>query len=89
MVLAGDGRSNPTPEARGGSRERQPHIRGQGQHLREPGCNSAGVAKRNYPTFKVRGSSREGLPHSQGAVGAGAQEGLEELLHVQGQDGQQ
>ena len=31
----------------------------------------------------------EELSHIQGAVAAQAQEGLEELLHVQGQEGQQ
>ena len=34
-----------------------------------------------------RGGSREELPHVQGAVAAQAQEGLEELFHVQGQEG--
>ena len=32
-------------------------------------------------------SSQEDLHHVQGAVAAPAQEGLEELLHVQGQEG--
>ena len=36
---------------------------------------------------EVRGSSREEQPHIQGAVAARAQEGLEELLHVQCQEG--
>ena len=31
---------------------------------------------------------REDQPHVQGAVAAWAQEGLEELSHVEGQDGQ-
>ena len=35
---------------------------------------------------EVRVSGREELPHEQGAVAARAQEGLEELLHVQGQE---
>ena len=54
---------------------------------------------------EVRGGRREELPHSptpeakdgsweepshvQGSVAAWAQEGLEELLHVQGQEGRQ
>ena len=38
---------------------------------------------------KVRGSSREEQPHVQGAVAARAQEGLEELSHVEGQEGWQ
>ena len=61
------------------------------------------VAKRSYPTSEVRGSRREELPHApmpeargggredqphvQGAVAASAQEGLEELSHVEGQEG--
>ena len=35
---------------------------------------------------EVRGGSREEQPHVQGAVAAQAQEGLEELFHVQGQE---
>ena len=46
------------------------------------------VAKWSYPTPKVRGSGREEQPHVQGAVATRAQEGQEELLHVQGQEGQ-
>ena len=36
---------------------------------------------------KVRGSSREELAHVQGAAAACVQEGQEELLHIQGQEG--
>ena len=36
---------------------------------------------------KVSGGSREEQPHVQGAVAAQAQDGLEELLHIQGQEG--
>ena len=62
-----------------------------------PGCEGAGTAERSHPTskvrgggweelphFEVKGSSREEQPHLQGAVAVGAQEGLEEILHVQG-----
>ena len=35
---------------------------------------------------KVRGGSQEEQPHIQGAAAAQAQEGQEELLHVQGQE---
>ena len=65
-----------------------------------PGCNSAGtaeksypiprsgvVAGRRYPTPEVRGGGQEDQPHVQGAVAARAQEGLEELPHVEGQEG--
>ena len=39
------------------------------------------------PKPEVRGGSREELPHVQGAVAARAQKGLEELSHVEGQEG--
>ena len=45
------------------------------------------VAGRSYPMPEVRGGNREKQPHIQGAVAAQAQEGREELLHVQGQEG--
>ena len=38
---------------------------------------------------EVRGSGREEQPHVRGAVPVGAQEGLEEPSHVEGQEGQQ
>ena len=47
-----------------------------------------GGGQKELPTSEVRGGSREELPHIQGAVAEQAQEGLEELLHVQGQEGQ-
>ena len=37
---------------------------------------------------EANGSGQEEIPHIQAAVAARAQEGLEELLHVQGQEGQ-
>ena len=62
------------------------------------------MAEKSYPTSEVRGGGREELPHTptpkargsgreeqahvQGAVAAHAQEGLEELSHVEGQEGQ-
>ena len=78
-----------TSEVRGGGREELPGARGQGRLRRVPGCDSAGAAKRSYPTSEVRGGSQEELPHVQGVVAVWAQEGLEEPLHVQGQEGQQ
>ena len=69
--------------------EELPHVRRQGQlpggaipRLR-PGV----AAGRIYPTPEVRGGGREKQPHIQGAVAAWVQEGQEELLHVQGQEG--
>ena len=46
------------------------------------------MARRSNPTPKARGSGQEEQPHVQGAVSEQRQEGLEELLHVQGQEGQ-
>ena len=37
---------------------------------------------------EARGGGWEELPHVQGAVAARAHDGLEELFHVQGQEGQ-
>ena len=45
------------------------------------------AAKRSYPMSEVRGGSREEQPHVQGVVARWAQEGQEELLHIQGQEG--
>ena len=46
------------------------------------------MTKRSYPASEFRGSSREEQPHVKGAIATQAQEGLEELLHVQGQEEQ-
>ena len=63
-------------------------VRGSGQeelsHPQRPGA----VARRSYPTPEVRSGSREEQPHIQEAVDAQAPEGLEELFHVQGWEGQ-
>ena len=53
-----------TPSA--GGCEELPHIRGQGQQPRVPGCDGAGTAERSYPASKVRGGSREELPGVRG-----------------------
>ena len=63
------------------------------------------MAERSYPAFEVRGGGRDELPqaptpkargggwedqpHVQGAVAARAQEGLEELSYIEGQEGRQ
>ena len=44
--------------------------------------------REELPKSEVRGSGREELPHIQGALATWAQEGLEELSHVEGQEGQ-
>ena len=45
------------------------------------------VAKRSNPSPEARGGGREDQPHVQEAMAARAQEGLEELSHIEGQEG--
>ena len=45
------------------------------------------VAGRSNPSPEARGGGREDQPHVQGAMAARAQEGLEELSHIEGQEG--
>ena len=45
------------------------------------------MAGRSNPTPEARGGGQEDQPHVQGAVAARAEEGLEELSHVEGQEG--
>ena len=67
-----------------------------------PCPRSGAVAERSYPTSKGEAEPqsapslvfadciellRKEQPHIQGAVAAWAQEGREELLHIQGQEG--
>ena len=102
-----------TPCPRGSGQKELPHVRGQGQQPRVPGCDSTGKTESSYPasevrggdersdpasqvrgcgqeelphapTLKARGGGREEQPH---AAAAWAQEGLEELSHVEGQEG--
>ena len=82
-------RSYPTSEVRGGSQEELPHARGQGQRPRQatPCPRSGATAETSYPMSEVRGGGGDELPHTQRAVAAWAQGGLEELFHVQGQEG--
>ena len=82
-------------------REELPQVQGQwqlprggtscprsGVAARVPGCDRAGAAaERSYPQPEARGRAREEQPHIQGAVAEPEQEGLEELFHVQGQEG--
>ena len=46
------------------------------------------AAERSYPRSEARGRGLEEQSHDQGEVAAQAQEGLEELFHIQGQEGQ-
>ena len=45
------------------------------------------VTETSYPMPDVKGSGQEEQPNVQGAVAAWVQEGGEELLHIQGQEG--
>ena len=67
-------------------REERPHVRGQGTRLRgdtqRPRSGAAGG--RSFPTPEARGGGGEDQSH---AVAARAQEGLEEISHVEGQEG--
>ena len=47
------------------------------------------AAGRSIPTPEARGGGREDQPHIQGALADRAQKGLEELSHIEGQEGQQ
>ena len=44
-------------------------------------------SQRSNPQPEARASGQEEQPHVQEVVAAWAQEGLEELFHIQGQDG--
>ena len=52
-------------------------------------ARSVAAAGRSYLLPEARGSGREEQPHVQRAVAVQVQEGLEELFHVQGQEGRQ
>ena len=67
-----------------------PHILGQGQQPRgaTPCPRSVPAAWRTHHTPEVRGSSWEEQSQVQGVVDVQGQEGREELLHIQGQEGQ-
>ena len=66
------------PKVRASSQEELSHTRGQGRWPRgaTPHPRSGQPAKRSYP-----------MPEVQGEVAARAQEGQEDLRHVQGQEG--
>ena len=64
-----------------------PHVQAQGWWLRVPGCDSPGAAERSYLRPEARGGGREEQPHILGVVAARVQEYLEELFHIQGQEG--
>jgi len=52
-----------------------------------PDCDSTGTSKRSFPTSEARGGGWEEQHHVQEAMALRVQESLEELSHVQGQEG--
>ena len=46
-----------TPCLKGGVLEELPHVQGQGQWPRVPGCDGTGTPERSYPASEVRGDS--------------------------------
>ena len=87
-------RSYPKSEVRGGGWEQIPHA---------PRLRLGATGGRSYPTSlsprpravagrsnrmtEARGGGPEDQPHVQEAVAAWAQESLEELCHIEGQEG--
>ena len=65
-------------EVRGGGWEELPHA---------PTPKARGMARRSNPMLEARGGGQEDQPHIQGAMAVRAQERLEELSHVEGQEG--
>ena len=43
-------------------REELPHVRGQGQWPRVPGCNGAGTAKKSYPSPRSGAAAERSYP---------------------------
>ena len=73
------GRSWEDPMPEGGRPRELPHVRGQGQQPRVPGCDGTEKAEksypsprsgaapgRSYPKNEVRGGGQDDLPHSRG-----------------------
>ena len=57
-------------------------------HAPKPEARGGGREEQPHAsTPKARGGGWEDQPHVQGAMAARAQEGLEELSHVKGQEG--
>ena len=88
------GRNYHMSEVRGNGREcqagtaQEPHPRSRVSAGGATPCLRPGAAAgRSYPIPEVKGGGREEQPHVQGAVAVQVQEGREELLHVQGQEG--
>ena len=82
-------RSYPKSEVRGSSQECQAATAQEQQRGAIPRPRPGAADGRSHPTPEARGGGREEQPHIQGAVAAWAQEGLEELSHVEDQEGWQ
>ena len=79
----------PKSEVRGGGQEELPasNVRGGGREelLHAPTPEARGGGREELPHARGQGGDWEEQPHVQGVVAAWAQEGLEELSHVEGQ----
>ena len=90
-VRPGSREKIPSIQGQGRQREELPCVRGQGRrpggatHAPKPKARVSGREKQ--PTPEARGGGREDQPHIQGAVAAQVQESLEELSHVEDQEG--
>ena len=89
-----DQRSYPASKVKSGRREEIPHapslrpgVTGGRSYPTPLSPRPRATAERSNRTTEARGGGREDQPHVQGAVAARAQEGLEELSHIEGQEG--
>ena len=71
-------RSYPASEVRGGDER---------SYLTSEDRGNGREALPHAPTPEAKGGGREEQPHVQGAVAVRVQEGLEELSHIEGQEG--
>ena len=85
-------------KVRKGGSEEIPLIQGKKQWLRFAGAavkrypmplgpRPGTVGGRSYPTPEARGGGREDQSHVQGTLAAWVQEDLEDLSHIEGQEG--
>ena len=92
LHVRGQGQRPRVPDCDGaGTAERSypaSEVRGAAER-RYPASEVSGSNERSYPTSEVRGGGWEDQSHVQGAVAVRAQKGLEELSHVEGQEGRQ
>ena len=75
----------------GSGLEELPHVQGQGRRPRGAtrGPRLGVAAERIYSTPEARGGGREEQHHVQGAVAGETQDHVEELFHIQSQEGKQ